>query len=36
VYVYRQERCHRCATPTEVHELGGRRIWCCPREQPRR
>jgi endonuclease-8 len=34
-YVYHQERCRRCGTETQVIELGGRRIWYCPREQPR-
>jgi endonuclease VIII len=35
VYVYRQEHCHRCGTPTESVALGGRRISFCPSEQPR-
>lgn len=35
VYVYRQEHCFRCGTPTEAHELGGRIIRACPAEQPR-
>jgi endonuclease VIII len=34
VYVYRQEHCHRCGTPTRSLTLGGRRISYCPREQP--
>jgi endonuclease-8 len=35
VYVYHQEHCARCGAPTEVIDLGGRRIWACPIEQPR-
>jgi endonuclease-8 len=34
VYVYHQDHCARCGTPTEVIDLGGRRIWSCPRDQP--
>lgn len=35
-YVYHRDTCRRCGTPLEVSEIGGRRCWSCPAEQPRR
>lgn len=33
-FVYKQERCRRCATPVEVDEIGGRTSYACPVCQP--
>ncbi|HSL57811.1 MAG TPA: DNA-formamidopyrimidine glycosylase family protein [Acidimicrobiales bacterium] len=34
-YVYHRDTCRRCGTPLEVADIGGRRCWSCPAEQPR-
>jgi formamidopyrimidine-DNA glycosylase len=35
-YVYQQEICRRCGTPIREFPLSGRRMFACPRCQPRR
>ena len=32
-YVYKQAECRRCGSPVEVLEVGGRKVYACPREQ---
>ena len=34
-HVYQQDRCRRCGGPVEVHEVGNRRSFACPRCQTR-